>query len=775
MPWPSLRDYNEAIQNPHTAFSDVDLKSGKPELDALGIFPRPRTGRFASVYKIQCGQHNWAVRCFSQEVRDQQERYAAISKHLRAVALPYTINFDYLTNGIRVGKQWYPILKMEWVQGESLLSYIARKSKDTVALQQLTIRWTAMMKALQKVLVAHGDLQHGNIFIVNDDFKLVDYDGMYVPSLDGRTSNELGEPNYQHPRRSAADFGLYLDNFSAWVVYLALVALTVDGNLRARIKSDDEFLLFRKTDFDPSNLSSLLVDLEKHRDFNVRSLATVFRSMLYLEPRQIPPLDAQAPITVSYTKPAADTRVDWVLDHVKHRRQQGTAASRTASPNEQVASWVLDFISPQKAFRTFTGSMRWPRLSIGLSIALFLSIIGLAASQPTVFQALQNYGFSGPVLIFAIGITLASGLGVMNLAVIYWRFQNDPATVEMLAFRNRARLTSSKSDQLKLEIVRTEKRRAKLQSEEDEKRKELEDFLTRLHRQERDEQTRIQSELNTLLGAINNRRTNIARQEQQALVGLQSTLGARINLLNKQIASLWDSQRKEIANAVYTIESRFVENFLKRHSINEAPLRGARYTARSVLESRLRAAGITTAYDISYHRVDAIYSFGPVRTGALVDWRNNLEQIARRQIPASVINDAQNKIRNKYVAQRQALEGELNKAQAQFNSEEQATKRRFQPDYQQLGEERANLHGQTKTKMQEITDRYAKQYLEVSQKIAHLVNEYDKRKHSIDLEIAKAREQIVAYAWDLARTRHDLITYKNISLSSYLKSVLKVV
>src|SRR5437762_2205832 len=119
MPWPTPQDYNEAVQNPRLAFTDSDLRLGDPELTPLGL-PRPICGRFASVYKIQSTGRTWAARCFLSEVPDQQSRYEAISAHLEKVGLKYTVPFTYLPAGIKVSGRPYPLLKMEWVHGESL-------------------------------------------------------------------------------------------------------------------------------------------------------------------------------------------------------------------------------------------------------------------------------------------------------------------------------------------------------------------------------------------------------------------------------------------------------------------------------------------------------------------------------------------------------------------------------------------------------------------------------------------------------------------------------
>ena len=123
MPWPTPQDFNEAVQNPRLAFADPDLRAGQPELTPLGL-PRPISGGFACVYKIQSGGRLWAARCFLSEVADQQRRYEAISKHLKSAGLGYTVPFSYLPTGIKVQGKAYPLLKMEWIQGESLSSFV---------------------------------------------------------------------------------------------------------------------------------------------------------------------------------------------------------------------------------------------------------------------------------------------------------------------------------------------------------------------------------------------------------------------------------------------------------------------------------------------------------------------------------------------------------------------------------------------------------------------------------------------------------------------------
>lgn len=290
MPWPTAADYQDAIQNPRFCFSDPELQSGVPEPNALGL-PKPITGNFASVYQLCCGGRDYAVRCFLHPFRDRQKRYAIISHYLEKTPRPYMVSFGFLSQALRVRGRWYPILRMEWVDGETLDRYVERNLDDSTAIARLADRFLDLVKDLRRCSIAHGDLQHGNILIVNGDIRLIDYDGMYVPGLDGMPSHETGHRHYQHPGRTENDFGPHLDNFSAWVIYLSLVALSVAPYLWNHLQAGEEHLLFRQRDFDQPQSSKALQALGELPDGVVRSLLSVFQSCLTAELSRVPPLD----------------------------------------------------------------------------------------------------------------------------------------------------------------------------------------------------------------------------------------------------------------------------------------------------------------------------------------------------------------------------------------------------------------------------------------------------------------------------------------------------
>jgi tRNA A-37 threonylcarbamoyl transferase component Bud32 len=290
MSWPTPQDYNEAVQLPSTSFVDPDLKQGEAELDILGL-PRPISGAFASVYHIKGARRDFAVRCFLRAFDNQRYRYHEIGNWLRQASFPEAVPFEYIDEGIKIRDQMYPILKMEWVAGKSLEQFVDEHTSNQHLLHQVADYFRRMTRGLRDRGIAHGDLQHGNILVINQGFKLVDYDGTFVPGFKGQMSNELGHPNYQHPMRNAEHFGPTIDNFSSWVIYSSLACLSVDPSLWQRLGGGDECLLFRQSDFATPLRSLAFSLLEYHASDYIRTIGRVVRTLLRCKPDQVPNLD----------------------------------------------------------------------------------------------------------------------------------------------------------------------------------------------------------------------------------------------------------------------------------------------------------------------------------------------------------------------------------------------------------------------------------------------------------------------------------------------------
>ncbi|MBX9695984.1 MAG: hypothetical protein K2Z81_26595, partial [Cyanobacteria bacterium] len=287
--WPSLQDYNEAIQNLSHCMGDRELRQGTLHVQQFGL-PYVVSGAFACVYRVSCGERSYAVRCFATPIRDQAERYKRMGGFICGDNLSYTMDFQFVEKGIMLRGEWFPIVKMEWVEGESLGAYISRNLNDPVALTKMRRKFLLMVLELEREGVAHGDLQHGNIIIRNDELILVDYDGMFVPDLAGFVSREKGHRNYQHPARGPQHFGRYLDNFSAWLIDTALYAISLDSSFWSVFHEGDECMLFRAKDLLLPNESLLFRVLHAHKAGDLSRRGEYLRMLLSAPVEEIPPL-----------------------------------------------------------------------------------------------------------------------------------------------------------------------------------------------------------------------------------------------------------------------------------------------------------------------------------------------------------------------------------------------------------------------------------------------------------------------------------------------------
>jgi serine/threonine protein kinase len=148
-----------------------------------------------------------------------------------------------------------------------------------------------MVQALHTLGIAHGDLEPDNIMVVSGDFKLIDYDGMYIPELDGFSGIELGHPAFQHPQRSLDHFGPKLDYFSAWILDAELSYLRVNPELwvQAEIRSQAAV----------AKTSRIIQDssfLDTHPSKSVRHTGDVWRKLLDYDIDSIPKFDPRSPI-----------------------------------------------------------------------------------------------------------------------------------------------------------------------------------------------------------------------------------------------------------------------------------------------------------------------------------------------------------------------------------------------------------------------------------------------------------------------------------------------
>jgi hypothetical protein len=299
--WPMPSDYSAMLQNPRVAFKDPSLQAGSITYEPNSKQPKVcGAGAFAVVYQARLSGQKKAIRAFTTYRNGVQERYQEISKHLATLNLPYLVGFEYLERGIRATvkgrSQFYPLITMDWAAGMPLYEWSAERclARETRRLRQAADQWKLLIEALAGARMAHGDLQHANILVDDrDQFRLVDYDGMCVPSLIGKPTIECGVAPYQHPQRNANTLlSLSLDNFSAIFIYVALRALAAHPELwdQCVVATKYDKLLFQPEDFKNRSASLVYRRLQSSTDSDLPRLSKVLFDLYHGSIRDVPAL-----------------------------------------------------------------------------------------------------------------------------------------------------------------------------------------------------------------------------------------------------------------------------------------------------------------------------------------------------------------------------------------------------------------------------------------------------------------------------------------------------
>ncbi len=337
MPLPRGDEYLAAVQNPRTAFNDAELKICTPETDQFGI-PKPFSGGFTTTFHLKSPSQHWAVRCFTRAIPDLQRRYEAIGRFLQASSDGFFVKATCLNQGIRVGGKWYPIIKMQWLDGETLNTFIDRNISKPETIAKLIPEFVGLVKRLESLRVAHGDLQHGNILVKKGKLYLIDYDGFFLPELSNLKTNEIGHLNYQHPSRSATHYNHTIDRFSSIVIYLGLSAIVASPQLWQKY-DNSENILFRSTDFTDVESSQLLVDIAGFP--KLEPLVDRFKGVCRLDFDKVPSLDQFISGDFKYPKGADRVRTSTKQVPPKPTSQYPVIdASLTGSLSEHIGNRV---------------------------------------------------------------------------------------------------------------------------------------------------------------------------------------------------------------------------------------------------------------------------------------------------------------------------------------------------------------------------------------------------------------------------------------------------
>ncbi|WP_278789966.1 leucine-rich repeat protein [Leyella stercorea] len=280
MQYPLISEYLAAIRE---AKDNLDkLSHLMPVLDKYGE-PYRSSGAFAVVFKMndeQTGKY-YALKCFTEEQEGRAEAYRKIAEELEFVDSPYITSVKYIEKELFVDSncedEEFPVLLMDWIEGETMETCIAANYTDTHAMSMLCYRFCKMAAWLRSQSFAHGDIKPDNIMVRPDGtLTLVDYDGMFVPAMKGQKSPTIGTKDFSHPLRTIDDFDETIDDFALASIAISLKAISLDPSLLQNYGASDR-LLFSAADYLDLSKSNTFTALQSMlADDEARTLMSMF-------------------------------------------------------------------------------------------------------------------------------------------------------------------------------------------------------------------------------------------------------------------------------------------------------------------------------------------------------------------------------------------------------------------------------------------------------------------------------------------------------------------
>jgi len=393
-PWPAAADYVNAMQNASSTLADPELRAGTVRTGMFGL-PAVATGQNAAVFRVDA-RRSYAVRCFSSSPADGQARYATLADRLLDCPEDAFVDAVWLGRGVRVNGSWWPVVRMEWADGEPLHRWVEGHLNDPAVLRLTADRLRDVASGLVSAGIVHGDLQHGNVLAGGDGrLRLVDYDGVVVVdrsqpdrSLTPRPS-EAGHPNYQHPQRiRTGHCDAWTDTFSALLINLSLQALAADPSLWRYHTGEN--LVFTAEDLELPGRTPIWRDLARSDDPECARDARILADLCGRDVRIRTTLDELLTDGVAPAGPpwqserASDEAPAW-WDPTVARAPRRTANTAWApAPGAEMPSWPTVPLARIPAARgpagpppTRTGA--WKRGS-GLAVALAVLVTFIAGT-----------------------------------------------------------------------------------------------------------------------------------------------------------------------------------------------------------------------------------------------------------------------------------------------------------------------------------------------------------------------------------------------------------
>ena len=193
-------------------------------------------GSNSVVFKMQdshTGKY-YAVKCYSGVKYDIYNRMEVIKEKLCLVESPYLVKMKIVYNELNInvngftdeGIYYFPIVIMDWVDGDTLDNYYPKSEKPKDDFKHLINSYKAMSSWLLEQNYSHGDVSPQNILVTKDNNTLlIDYDNMVFCGEDGIpvSVDKMKDGDFCNPSQTSFKYEDNIDNFSLVSIMISLI------------------------------------------------------------------------------------------------------------------------------------------------------------------------------------------------------------------------------------------------------------------------------------------------------------------------------------------------------------------------------------------------------------------------------------------------------------------------------------------------------------------------------------------------------------------------
>ncbi|MDO5419819.1 MULTISPECIES: formyltransferase family protein [Bacteroides] len=256
LPLPNKFDYLEAI----CSRENLLFLKHNDSWEYSGIYLE---GAFCIVFQGLINGEKYAVRCWKcLNAKDKEvicRKVKLISEWIEKAQPKYLKEIFLIEKGISTIKGIYPVSIMKWCDDMNLKEYISQHIKEPLLLLKLPTLFVEMVSYFHQLHIAHGDMNMENIRINPDGMLyMIDYDTLYVPTMEQEIDDVKGKPGYQHHARNNNMYlSEYIDYYSEYIIFLIMKALAKYPNIWNLFDFTNNGVCLHKSDY--SNIQNSLI------------------------------------------------------------------------------------------------------------------------------------------------------------------------------------------------------------------------------------------------------------------------------------------------------------------------------------------------------------------------------------------------------------------------------------------------------------------------------------------------------------------------------------